>query len=74
MEKKKYWRNVIRGPFYVDTEPGMTGTSIFAHHDEYKNGTTLVTTASIPTMRCHSLIPMIFMSCFASSAGTRKTS
>jgi hypothetical protein len=41
MEKKKYWRNVIRGPFYKDTEPGMTGTSIFAHHDEYGNGTTL---------------------------------
>lgn len=41
MEKKKYWRNVIRGPFYKETEPGMTGTSIFAHHNEYKNGTTL---------------------------------
>lgn len=41
MEKKKYWRNVIRGPFYKETEPGMTGTSIFAHHDEYKSGTTL---------------------------------
>ena len=41
MEKKKYWRNVIRGPFFVDTEPGMTGTSIFAHHDEYRSGTTL---------------------------------
>ena len=41
MEKKKYWRNVIRGPFFMDTEPGMTGTSIFAHNDEYKNGTTL---------------------------------
>ncbi len=41
MEKKKYWRNVIRGPFFKDTEPGMTGTSIFAHHNEYKNGTTL---------------------------------
>lgn len=41
MEKKKYWRNVVRGPFFKDTEPGMTGTSIFAHHNEYKNGTTL---------------------------------
>ena len=41
METKKYWRNVIRGPFYKDAEPGYTGTSIFAHHDEYKNGTTL---------------------------------
>ena len=41
MEKKKYWRNVIRGPFFKDTEPGMTGTSIFAHHNEYRNGTTL---------------------------------
>ena len=41
METKKYWRQVIRGPFYKDTEPGMTGTSIFAHHNEYKNGTTL---------------------------------
>ena len=41
MKKKKYWRNVIRGPFFKDTEPGMTGTSIFAHNDEYKSGTTL---------------------------------
>jgi hypothetical protein len=41
VETKKYWRQVIRGPFYKDTEPGMTGTSIFAHHNEYKNGTTL---------------------------------
>jgi len=41
MEKKKYWRNVIRGPFYNETEPRMTGTSIFAHHDEYGSGTTL---------------------------------
>jgi hypothetical protein len=41
MEKKKYWRNFIRGPFYKDNEPGMSGTSIFAHHDEYGNGTTL---------------------------------
>lgn len=41
MTHKKYWRNIIKGPFYKDTEPGMTGTSIFAHHDEFKNGTTL---------------------------------
>jgi hypothetical protein len=41
METKKYWRNVIRGPFFVETEPGMTGMSLFAHHGEYKNGTTL---------------------------------
>ena len=41
MEKKKYWRQVIRGPFYKELEPGMAGTSIWAHHNEYKNGTTL---------------------------------
>ena len=41
MEKKKYWRHVIRGPFYDRAEPGMTGTSIWAHHNEYRNGTTL---------------------------------
>ena len=41
MKKKKYWRNVIRGPFFKETEPGMTGTSIFAHNNEYKSGTTL---------------------------------
>jgi hypothetical protein len=41
MEKKKYWRNVIRGPFYIDAEPGISDTSIFAHNDEYKSGTTL---------------------------------
>jgi hypothetical protein len=41
MEKKKYWRHVIRGPFYDKAEPGMTGTSIWAHHNEYKSGTTL---------------------------------
>ncbi len=41
MENKKYWRNVIRGPFYMEAEPGMTGTSIWAHHDEFKSGTTL---------------------------------
>jgi len=41
MEHKKYWRNVVKGPFFKDTEPGMSGMSIFAHHNEYKNGTTL---------------------------------
>jgi hypothetical protein len=41
VDTKKYWRNVIRGPFYEAPEPGMTGTSIWAHHDEYRNGTTL---------------------------------
>ena len=41
MEKKKYWRNIIKGPFFKDTEPGMTGMSIFAHHNEFRNGTTL---------------------------------
>lgn len=41
METKKYWRQVIRGPFYRAPEPGMTGTSIWAHHNEYGNGTTL---------------------------------
>jgi len=41
MEVKKYWRNVIRGPFYKELEPGMMGTSIWAHHNEYNNGTTL---------------------------------
>ena len=41
MEQKKYWRQIFRGPFYKDAEPGYSGTSIFAHHNEYKNGTTL---------------------------------
>jgi uncharacterized RmlC-like cupin family protein len=41
MDGKKYWMNIIRGPFYVEAEPGWTGTSIWAHHNEYKNGTTL---------------------------------
>ena len=73
METKKYWRQVIRGPFYKDTEPGMTGTSIFAHHNEYKNGTSWVTTASIQTTRCHSVIRTISTNCFASLGGIRKT-
>ncbi len=37
----KYWMNIIQGPFYVEAEPGWAGTSIWAHHNEYKNGTTL---------------------------------
>ena len=41
MEQKKYWKQVTRGPFYLNAEPGTTGLSIWAHHDEYKNGTTL---------------------------------
>ncbi len=41
MEKKKYWRNVIRGPFYIEGEPGTKGTSLAAHNNEYGNGTTL---------------------------------
>jgi hypothetical protein len=41
MEQKKYWRNIIKGPFWKELEPGMSGTSIWAHHDEYRNGTTL---------------------------------
>jgi hypothetical protein len=38
---KKYWMNIIQGPFYREAEPGWAGTSIWAHHNEYKNGTTL---------------------------------
>jgi hypothetical protein len=38
---KKYWMNMIRGPFFVDYEPGWAGTSIWAHHNDYHNGTTL---------------------------------
>ena len=41
MATKKYWRNVIKGPFFKDLEPGMAGTSIWAHHNEYKSGNTL---------------------------------
>ena len=40
-KKKKYWRQIKRGPFYFEAEPGMTGTSVWAHHDEYGSGTTL---------------------------------
>jgi len=39
--KKKYWRQIKRGPFYFEPEPGMTGTSVWAHHNEYGSGTTL---------------------------------
>jgi hypothetical protein len=38
---KKYWMNIVRGPLFIDYEPGWTGTSIWAHHDEYKSGMTL---------------------------------
>lgn len=38
---KRYWMNIVRGPFFVDYEPGWAGTSIWAHHNEYKNGTSL---------------------------------
>jgi hypothetical protein len=41
MEAKKYWKNIVKGPLYKELEPGMTGMSIWAHHNEYKNGTTL---------------------------------
>ena len=41
METKKYWKNVIRGPFYKEVEQGTTGMSIYAHHNEYNSGTTL---------------------------------
>ncbi|NLE08369.1 MAG: hypothetical protein GX631_03840 [Dehalococcoidales bacterium] len=41
MTAKKYWKHVIQGPFYQNLEPGMTGTSIWAHHNEYGNGCTL---------------------------------
>jgi len=37
----KYWMNMVRGPLYIDYEPGWTGTSIWAHHDEYKAGISL---------------------------------
>ncbi len=38
---KRYWMNMFRGPLYVDYEPGWTGTSIWAHHDEFKAGISL---------------------------------
>ncbi len=38
---KKYWMNIIQGPFYREREPGYMGTSISAIHNEYRSGTTL---------------------------------
>jgi len=38
---KKFWMNMVRGPLFIDYEPGWTGTSIWAHHNEYKSGTSL---------------------------------
>jgi hypothetical protein len=38
---KKYWMNIVKGPLFIDYEPGWTGTSIWAHHNEYKSGMTL---------------------------------
>ena len=38
---KKYWMNIIQGPFYKQREPGYMGTSISAIHNEYRSGTTL---------------------------------
>jgi len=38
---KRYWMNCIRGPLYIDYEPGWTGTSIWAHHNEYRSGISL---------------------------------
>jgi hypothetical protein len=40
-EGNRYWMNIGRGPFYIAAEPGWEGTSIWAHHNEYRNGTTL---------------------------------
>jgi hypothetical protein len=55
---KKYWMNVFQGPFYVQYEPGWTGTSIWSHHNEYKNGLTLgyhciKTTYDVPMTHSH---------------------
>ena len=38
---KKYWMNTMRGPLFIDYEPGWTGTSIWAHHDEFRAGVSL---------------------------------
>ncbi len=38
---KSYWMNTISGPLFIDYEPGWTGTSFWAHHNEYYNSTTL---------------------------------
>jgi hypothetical protein len=40
-DSKKYWMNIIQGPFYREREPGYMGTSISAIHNEYRSGTTL---------------------------------
>ncbi len=55
---KKYWMNIVRGPFFVEAEPGWAGTSIWAHHNEYKNGTTLgyhciTSTYEVPVTHSH---------------------
>lgn len=38
---KRYWMNMMRGPLYIDYEPGWTGTSIWAHHNEFSAGISL---------------------------------
>jgi hypothetical protein len=38
---KKYWMNIMKGPLYNDYEPGWTGMSIWAHHDEFSAGISL---------------------------------
>jgi len=38
MAIKKYGRNLIRGPFFENLGGGYTGTSVWAHHDEYNAG------------------------------------
>jgi hypothetical protein len=38
---RHYWMNTMSGPLYIDYEPGWTGTSIWAHHDEYNAGISL---------------------------------
>ena len=55
---KKYWMNIVRGPLFIDYEPGWTGTSIWAHHNEYKNSTTLgyhciISTYDVPFTHAH---------------------
>lgn len=66
---KYYWMNMVRGPLYVDYEPGWTGTSIWAHHNEYKNGSTLgyhciVTPYDVQFTHAHDFHEML---CFLSS-------
>jgi hypothetical protein len=38
---KKFWANIVQGPFLIEGEPGNAGASLVSHHNEYKNGTTL---------------------------------